>query len=233
MKNLTKFSGLTVLVTVMVLIFSAMSLTGCNNGGGGGSAPQNTKNLKYSIQVNNKAAPQAKNNAARAINDTDTVELFILNFEYLEDAENRGLIMVANGDRDMGSKGKDKMLNNAKWYSVTADLDVKNDINNGSYSGFQMRISKLKVNGTEYDFPNSGISNGGKLEVVFGSPSAIWGESNYPDNFKKGININDSTVSLKTVLTVDPDIINAENLQADGKTMKDPYKYITVEGIVK
>jgi len=76
MKNLTKFSGLTVLVTVIALIINAMSLAGCSNGGGGGgpvTITKDTKDLKYSIQVNDKAASQVKNNVARAINGTDKV----------------------------------------------------------------------------------------------------------------------------------------------------------------
>jgi hypothetical protein len=170
--------------------------------------------LKYSIQVNNQSA-------SRSISAADTVELYIYNFEYCEDANNRGLIIIANGDRDMGSRGG--VLNNAGWYSVTSDLAVSNDVNNGPYSGFEIGISKLRVNGTEYDFPTSYPDT-----VFFGSPTAIWirqgPRPQYPDNFS-GITITDSVHSLKTVLTVNPDI-----LDAGGNLVSDPYRYIKVEG---
>jgi hypothetical protein len=171
-----------------------------------------SNNLTYSIQVNNQAS------LARTIVSTDTVELYINNFEYCEDANNRALILVANGDRDMGSKGG--ILNNAGWYSVNTNLPVTNDINNGPYSSFQIRITKLKVNGTEYNFRGN--------TVFFGHPTSIWhgGVADYPNNFS-GILISDSVVSLKTILTVDPDI-----LDADGNLVSDPYSYITVEGKV-
>ncbi|MDR3301935.1 MAG: hypothetical protein LBT01_05300 [Spirochaetaceae bacterium] len=215
----------------MVLVFG-MALVGCDDGsddddGGGGGG----KDLKYSIQVKNQlTSPSSQQlSVARAVSAEDEVELYILNFEYCEDANNRGLILIANGDRDTGSKHT--ILNNAGWYSVNANLAVENDVNNGPYSSFQIRISKLRVggaDGTTYDFQgNSG--------VFFGHPTSIWngGQSNYPDNFS-GITMTDSTVSLKTVLTVDPDIIGEEDSEGyDSQGLAtDPYKYIKVAGLV-
>jgi hypothetical protein len=180
--------------------------------------------LAYSIQVNNQAS------AARAVSAGDTVELHIINFEYCEDANTRALILIANNDRDMGSRGG--KLNNADWFSTEADLRVENDVNNGPYSGFYMKIDKLKVNSNEYPFPEN---NG----VFSGHPTSIWtdqyvgGVPTYPDNFS-GIRITDDTVSLKTVLTVEPGIIGTQNSEGyDNQGLAtDPYQYIKVEGLV-
>jgi hypothetical protein len=204
-----------------------------------------TSDLKYSIQVNKQGAvpvdnqrPVQANNqlaAARSIAAEDTVELYIHQFEYEEDEYNRGLIIIAEGNRDMGSKGG--ILNNAGWFSVDeVDLPVSNDVNPGPYSSFGIRISKLKVNGKEYEFPDEGRNPDGSSEVIFGTvgPRLPWGDthsspertSDYPDNFS-GITITDSTTELKTVLTVDPDIIDT-----DGNLVSDPYNFIKVKGIV-
>ena len=143
----------------------------------------------------------------------------------MEDANNRALFLISHGEADMGTKGG--KLNNAGWYSVHADLRVQNDVNSGPYSAFEVWITKLRVNGVEYVFPlpqdTSGIP-------VFGNPSSVWtvGQgrvSVYPDNFS-GITITDNTKSLKTVITVEPDILSSGVLAAD------PYPFIKVEGRV-
>jgi hypothetical protein len=200
------------------LLLLGLVITACEMGGRG--------DLKYSIQVNNQLS------ARSMISAEDTVELYIHHFEYREDAARRVLIIIANGDRDMGSE--DRILNNAGWYSVDADLAVSNYVNDGPYSSFLVGMNKLRVNGTEYDFPGSnfplGMGNGNA--VIFGNPSNVWehdGEKVYPDNFD-GINIDSSTISLKTVLTVYPDILGTgPGYNADGLA-EDPYQYITVEG---
>lgn len=93
----------------------------------------------------------------------------------------------------------------------------------------------MKVNGDEFIFP--GIARQGGLppppSAIFGNTSSVWwgGNSDYPANFN-GINIDESTVSLKTVLTVEPDIIGTPNdpgYDANGLAT-DPYRYIKVEG---
>jgi hypothetical protein len=184
------------------------------------------RDIKYSIQVNNKAAGRA------AITDTDTVELYIHYFEYNHDTfshEGYGvkLMIIADGDRDIGD---DKILNNAGWFSVEElELPLFGGFQNGPYSSFDVRISKIRVNGVEYNFPNEGVSSSGRKEVTFGNPTSLWngGIADYPDNFS-GIYLTDSVVSLKTVLTVEPDI-----LVNDGGTLRladDPYKFIKVEG---
>jgi hypothetical protein len=201
-------------VVIFIVIALIITTISCDTGTGPGFGPgpgTGTGDLKYSVQVNNQLSP------ARSLMAGDTVELYIENFEYCEDAENRALILIANGDRSMGSKGG--ILNNAGWYSVHSELAVENDVNNGPYSSFQIKISKLKVNGTEYDFPG-----GNKW---FGNPTTIWNggqAGEYPNNFS-GITMTDDVVSLKTILTVEPDI-----LDGTGNLASDPYQYIKVEG---
>ena len=56
------------------------------------------------------------------------------------------------------------------------------------------------------------------------------GVADYPDNFN-GINLTESTVSLKTILTVEPDIL-VDDGEGGLKLADDPYKFIKVEGIV-
>jgi len=190
-----------------------------------------SRDLKYSLQVNNQAATvaplaahYAAPRAAAAFGAEDKVELFIVNLEYNEDADNRALIIIANGDKQIGTKG---ILNNAGWYDVnTKNLAVTNDINNGPYSSLTIRVNGLRVNGKEYTLQ--------ALNVFFGNPTSVWHpEKIYTDKFS-GIVIDDSTKSLKTILTIDPDILGTPN--ADGYNnegvAEDPYKYIKVEGIV-
>ena len=207
MKSFIKLFGIIAFIAII-----GLSMTACHMNLPSGRG--------YSIQVNNQAA-------GRSIAPTDTVELYIHHFEYQEDANNRALIIIANGDRTQGSKGG--ILNNAGWYSVTANLDVTNDVNNGPYSSFLVGISKLRVNGNEYNFPPTEMNDG----VIFGKPTPRWngGRSDYPNNFN-GITVTSSTFSIKTVLTVEPGIIgtpgstgyNAQGLATD------PYSFIKVAG---
>ncbi|GHV58354.1 hypothetical protein AGMMS49579_25690 [Spirochaetia bacterium] len=181
------------------------------------------RNLKYSVQVNNKLSPTASvssplssYNAARSIASADTVELYINNFEYQHDASGTSIILIAHGDRTVEEGA---VLDNAGWYSVNADLGGHRNDQEGAYSSFVVGISKLRVNETEYTFPY------GSGTVSFGHPSARnGGFSAYPDNFS-GITITDSVSSLKTILTVEPDI-----LDESGNLIADPYSKIKVEG---
>jgi len=104
-------------------------------------------------------------------------------------------------------------------------LAVTNDVNDGPYSCFQIKIDKLKVNGVEYTFPQS---DGCKF---FGNPSPIWsgGHSDYPENFS-GITMTNSTQSLKTILTVDKEIIGSGTGYEASGIASDPYKFIKVRG---
>jgi len=178
-------------------------------------------NIDYSIQVNNQAASRA------ALSENDTIELFIRNFQYCEDAASRSIAIIAEG-WDRGRLGG--QLNNSGWYSVSADLQPANhqaDIHNGRYSSVMLRIEKLRVNGTVYDFPAD------KQDAELG---AHWNWNNtgcdiYPDNFH-GIVWSDQVRSLKTILIVEPDITgvaNASGYDSQGLST-DPFKFIKVEG---
>jgi len=198
-----------ILYALAALGFIAALITGCDYFG---TIRGIVGGLGYSVEVNNKLA-------ARTVGAADTVELYIQNLMYQQDGEHKGLILVANGDHNMGTKGG--KLDNAGWYSVNSDLAVTNDVNYGTYSSFFIRISKLRINGTEYDFSSSD-------SAVFGKPSSsiFGGQPIYPNNFS-GITMTDSVHSLKTILTVDPDI-----LDGSGNLASDPYLYIKVEGRV-
>ena len=209
-----------VFITVFAVAFAIVTfITSCDNLG----TINGLVKMHYSIQVNNKQAGRA----ARNLNAEDTIELYINQLAYEEDANPRGLILIANGDRDQGSKGG--ILNNAGWYSVNAELAVTNDVNNGPYSTFLIGISKIRVNGTEYTFP---LGQWGK---IFGDPR-YGGTAGYADNFN-GITVKSTTKSIKTILTVEPEILGepgADDNPADyydsQGLAKDPYKYIKVEG---
>jgi hypothetical protein len=213
-------------MVAMVLAFGMM-VVGCDDGSDDDSGGGGGNSLTYSIQVNNQAAVQSSQqlSVARSEAAEDIVELYILHFVYCEDAKNRGMILVANGDMVSPSG----VIDNAGWYSVNENLAVTNTVNNGPYSGFQIKISKLRVGGeegTEYIFPEEG--------VLFGNPTSIWvfgQDLIYQDNFP-GITITDSTVSLKTVLTVNPDIIGENEGYDEYGLATDPYQYIMVEGKV-
>jgi hypothetical protein len=243
MKKKLFVKGISVIALVLV-----MTIIGCGNGSTNSTNSTDNNNtdnghtgigiivsgsdMTYSISVNNKAASNNKM-VARAIMGTDTVELFINNFEYNYDTFKRGedygynLIIVADGDRTYPGG----ILNNADWYSVTADLGIVNGGHElGSYSSFAVHISKLRINGKEYIFP---VQDPLQPEVCFGDPTLDWWklkfseEKVYLGNFN-GINITASHTSLETVIIVDPDIIDA-----GGNLVSDPYKYIKVEGRLK
>ena len=225
-------------------------LAGCGDDGSGDRDRDGRRGaLRYSVEVTKRTSPVTSISASRAAGGAvatvsaaasfdagDTVELYIEIFEYCLDTAGEALVLIAKGDRDIGNGEWDfsngpnpngEMLNNAGWYSAESDLEVKNDFHNGQYSSFQVSITKLKVNGTEYDFPS--LEESGRDAVFFGRPTSVWsmyGHSLgqvYPDNFS-GITMTDSVSSLKTVLTVEPDILN------DGVLADDPYQYIKVEG---
>ncbi len=220
-----------------IVLLLGTAIIGCENG------IDQHPNLKYSVQVNNQAA------MPRAITSEDTVELYIHNLDYNEDINDvvgRGLVLVASGDRDNGSKGG--KINNAGWYSVNAELAVINAVNIGSYSSFLINVSKMKIDGIEYEFPDSVLVDPDSINVdwegkktitsgvIFGNPSPLSGFAQngyviYPDNFS-GITLTDSVVSLKTIITVNPDIIGTPDTDGyDSQGLADdPYKYIKVEG---
>jgi hypothetical protein len=77
MKNIIKLAGFIALVVVIVFSFA-----NCKE----------DINLKYSVQVDNQLA------AAKAIAASDKVELYILILVYREDAEDRGLFLIADGE---------------------------------------------------------------------------------------------------------------------------------------
>jgi hypothetical protein len=219
------------LVDLCVLLVFGFVVTACDMGNSGSKDLSGSRDLYSSIQVNNQLSHPSRS-MARSIAAGDTVELYIHHLEYMEDANYRALIIIANGDRDMGSKGG--ILNNAGWYSVNADLGITNDSNDGPYSSFLLGVSKLRVNGTEYNFPDPLGPDG----VVFGRWSDIWAGSHgginspeYPDNFD-GITIDGSTISLKTVLTVEPDILGTpDSTGYDSHGLADdPFMHIKVEG---
>ncbi|MCL1911929.1 MAG: hypothetical protein FWG13_06965 [Leptospirales bacterium] len=189
--------------------------------------------LKYSVRVDNQSSYASIGsivlNALRAftpfkdIGSGAKVELYINNLAYVGDIKGPLFLIDNDSGVDMGSKGGS--LNNAGWYSVDADLEVKNDVNNGPYSSFYIYIAKLRVDGDEYDFSGSS----GKY---FGRSPQGW-ILDFPDNFS-GINVTDSTRSIKTVLTVEPDIIGTPNSSGyDSQGLStEPYKYIKVRGIL-
>ena len=206
-----------ILIAVFVAVFStAVIITSCDNLGTINSL---IGGMKYSIQVTNRLG-------GRAVEAGDTVELYIRGLEYSEDAKPRALILIADGFRDQGSKGG--ILYNAGWYSVEADLKVTNDVNNGPYSTFFILISYIRVKGNVYKFPNEGAhESDGKM---FGTHPR-WGAYGYPDNFS-GITVKNSTKSIKTILTVEPEILGTPNSAGydDQGLATDPYAYIKIEG---
>jgi hypothetical protein len=228
-----KFLAIALLVLLMV--------SGCDHFG---TVIGTVSGLTYSIQVDNQAAANLRSASvlppslsATAIQPTDTVELYIHHMEYNEDRANRGLILIADGDRGMGSKFNGARLSNAGWYSVHADLAIYTDVHNGPYSSFLLGIDKIRVNGDEYDFPDYGhLLN---LQGVYFGYSTRWNPTpHYPNNFS-GIVVNQpKTRHIKTVIAVDPAILDcwdgSKNLLWDNvpNSATDPYHYITVEGIL-
>ena len=163
--------------------------TGCGDDDGGGGG------ISYSVQVKNGAA-------TKAIGSGDTVELYIKNLEY-HNTNTGALILIANGDRSMGTKGG--ILDNAGWYKLDSDLKVENDVNNAYFPWVELKVSGLRIGG-----------EGGTEHPISGMDERKF------ENFS-GLDMVADAHSLKTIITVDKDIVddlpNAKN-------------YIKVEGRV-
>ena len=180
------------------------------------------KNLRYSVQVNNRAA-------SRAIAAEDTVELWICAIDVWEDGGiGKGLWLVSDG---LATGDGGSLINNAGWFSVSAQNFVSyTSPSNVSYSAVEILIDKIRVNGTEYDFPDSGKKHGERQQIFLGKyPN--WGSPDkvYPGNFS-GFTITDSTDSIKIILTVEPDIIDCWDQDGNLIQDADPYKFIKFEG---
>jgi len=218
MKNALRTFAFIALVAVI-----GFSMSVCDDGNNDNN--NGRRDIRSSIQVNNQAP-------SRSIIAEDTVELYIITMQYHEDANPRALILISSVDGGAVLPNGEK-IDNAGWYSVTADLGVRNDFNNGSYSSFGIGITKLKINEIEYDIQ-------GTIDVIFGNPSEVWtlGPEHenwdnkddwlYPDSFS-GITITDATVSLKTVITVEPGIL-VDDGNGGQKLADKPFSFIKVEG---
>jgi hypothetical protein len=225
MKNTFKLRWI---IAMLALIFA---FAACDNGNG-------RRGIICSVQVNNQAAERSVLTAA------DEVELFISNLEYCEDITHAGgmltgYILVANGDRNAG---EGVILNNAGWYSVNTQWEALTVPFNVPHTIFCIHIEAMRVNGSEFQFDPDGH------DVFFGTSS--WNQDEhapgyiyprYNDNFT-GVDFTGAPASIKTILTVHPDIMNCWDENGDLKSPQlppdnyfydpslDPYEYITVEG---
>jgi hypothetical protein len=219
MKN-KRFRTQSLLCAIALIVVIGLSVVACDNG---------QRDLRYSIQVNNSTA-------ARTLVAGDTVELWIRNIDVWEDGGNgQGLWLVSDGLAFMDDGGR---LSNAGWFSVAQqDFVSFTQPSNVSYSSVEILIDTLRVNGTEYDFPDSGKAAGTRQQIFLGNlppqKQQDHGVQAYPDNFP-GFTITDSTVSLKIILTVEPDIIGTPNSTGyDSQGLADdPYNFIKIVGYV-
>jgi hypothetical protein len=204
---------------VFEILFSACDNGTTNNGsansGGDGSA--NSGGLRTSVQVNNQT------NSRSII--TGDVELFINELYYPHDEPNSGFIFFISEHGTDGSA----LINNAGWYSITENLGYRTPPFNGKHSSLILKLSAMKVDGTEYTFSATEEALLGTQVLSGGSPQ--YNTTVYPGQFD-GITITDETVSLKTILIIDSAIIGTPNSQgydAQGLSIN-PYQYITAEG---
>ena len=203
--------------------------------------------LKYSVEVTGSRASlsrAAADDQTDAIDPLADVELYIEEFEYIwgeqDDNDYWGLVLIINYDRHIGGFKRD-IKKNSGWYSVHADLQVLSNIKkNKSYPLIMINFSKMRVNGREYEFrwpklPEDGFAEA-SYKAVFGRlPSTLsWSglrhyhEADfYPDNFS-GFTITDGTESLKTIITIDPEILSILD-DENGCFTNDPFQYIKVE----
>ncbi|MCL2130130.1 MAG: hypothetical protein FWH35_07245 [Treponema sp.] len=207
MKKKVFFTLLPVLVISGLLIFS------CDT--------RDSDGLICSIQVNNKAA-------AKAIADGDEVELYIKAFSYIHETSPKWIIIVASAENSMTDMNGNQIINDG-WFSVdTTEWINQSDHESGLYSAIGLEITKLKVNGKEYSIT--------KENVLFGDTKRkdVEGPRNYIDKFP-GATMTDNATGLRTILTVDPNIIgmpDAPGYDSSGLA-DDPYEYITIQGIIE
>jgi hypothetical protein len=182
--------------------------------------------LKFSMQVNNRTAGRA------TIGSTDTVELYLERFRYEHDgfdldadgfSDGGYIIIVSNVDTDDDGY----YFDNADWYDASIrEWQARTKPFSGAHSSFNILITKMRINGDVYDFPEYGL-------LTFGKSQYSGVTSYYPDNFSgifmpgpnaykmpnpkpnpegpMGLDRSDheSTASrLETILTVEPDIVD-------------------------
>jgi len=202
-----------VLFGLFALLTSTLMLTSCD---------KIFKNMKYSVQVNNQLATKAPIAAG------DNVELYVNTFAYIHETSPKWVIIVGNRENDFHNKWG-KLIINDGWFSASETVwENKSDYTSGSYPAIMLSIAKMRVNGKEYTFPYDK-----RHEVIFGNtnrPEIVQPRYN---NFQS-IMMPSGASMLKTILTVEPNILgtpNASGYDAEGLS-NDPYKYIKIQGIV-
>jgi len=173
-----------------------------------------------------RTSVQVGASGVRAISSGSNIELYINELYYQHDEPNSGFIFLISDGFGWGDGGK--LIENAGWYSLTEDLGYRTTPFNGKHSSLIIQLSGIKVGGVEYmGFPVNKEALLGKQILHMGSPhnDTIGG---YSDNFDS-ITITDFTVSLKTIITIEPDIL-VDDGNGGQKLADNPYKFIKVEG---
>ena len=181
--------------------------------------------LSCSVEVKNKAA-------TKAIGSGDVVELYIRTFAYVHEKSPKWMIIVAGPDNGMTDKIGQQIINDG-WFNAKAEVwENQSDRTSGDYSSIMIAIDTLKVNNTKY------IINMGGGHILFGKTQVPKLANDlylkkYPDNFN-GIVMPSNPLGLKTILTIDPNIIGTPNTAGyDEKGLAtDPFLFIKIEGIV-
>jgi len=139
----------------VLICLSAMVFTTCDYFG---TIRGVISGVRYSVRVDNQSAGRS---ARSALSSDDIVELYIREYSYLYDHENFGsgdygvLAMISDGKIYYDDNGERKYIRNAGWYSVEeTNLNIKTGICNDTCSLFWLNVTKLRVNGKEYEFPS-------------------------------------------------------------------------------
>jgi hypothetical protein len=213
--------------SILIISIVSFMLTTCDMFG---TINGTVAGLFVSMQVTNKMAGNRVADKA-AIGNEDTVKLYLERFAYQHDDVNGvnfgggWILIIANNDM---TDDEGYYFKNADWYDASQkEWKARTLPFSGAHSSFDIKVTKMMINETEYNFPAYGVLTFGEVPPSLGNPS------HYKDNFSgifmpgpgadtlpnpkpnpegpMGLDRNGhkSTASLlETILTIEPEIVD-------------------------
>ena len=174
---------------------------------------------------------QVRNNSGRAvtIGAGEKVEFYIHMMEY----EGRVRTTLDNGREvtnvihivrargwSTNERGTKWIEGNEGWYVISDPFPLSERPINDEYKKFKIWATRLRIGGVEYPLGNNYFRT-----FDAGSPQ-----------FEKSIVIDRYSKNVRTIFTIDPDILECWEENVNGEKVLrngfDPFNYISVEGIV-
>ena len=184
--------------------------------------------LSGSIVANNRAASRS----SVSMDADEKIEFWINRLNYVGQADggknSRGentyhhLNMIMHGGTDGVSNPNDG------WHGVDKPFPISTSAY-GAYYVIDIIIHRMRIGGEEYPFPVGGVYFGKNIHNISFLEDPNIFSTGYPDRFG-GIDFNRSVGHVRTVIRVDPEIMDCWNENRQLVQGKNPYDYIYIEG---